>query len=433
MHTIIPRRLFELNRIKLAKLLKKKSLTVVHSNDEMPRNGDQFFPFRQSSDLFYLTGIAQEKTALVICPDHPLAKYREILFLEKPEPLMETWYGKRLTKPEAIEISGILNVMWLSDFDKMVDELVYYSECVYLNQNENPRFYSEVENREIRFTNKIRQRFPLHHLERLNPLLTSLRLLKEPEEVNIIRHACEITGKAFDRIMKFVKPGVYEYEVEAEISHEFRRHAAQGHAYYPIVASGENACILHYVKNNNLCKDGDLLLLDFGAEFFNYAADCSRTIPVNGRFTQRQKELYNATLNVFRKAKEIMVKGSSITLINKQVGKLWEEEHIKLGLYTLDDVKKQDPENPLYTKYFMHGISHYMGLDVHDVGNRYQILEPGMILTCEPGIYIKEEGIGIRIENDILVTDEEPIDLMQHIPIEAEEIEDIMNGKKQTV
>ncbi|HEY4786014.1 MAG TPA: aminopeptidase P N-terminal domain-containing protein [Bacteroidales bacterium] len=427
MNPVLPHRLFEQNRLKLCKRLKKNSVAVFHSNDEMPRNGDQFFPFRQNSDLFYLTGIDQEKTILILAPDHPVQKNREILFILKPDPQFETWHGKRLTKSEASETSGIQNICWIEELESLLAETLYFSEVIYLNQYENTKYISEIESRDTRFAQSIRQRFPLQHIEKVSGIMTDLRLVKEPEEINAIRHACSITGKSFERILKYVKPGVSEYEVEAEISHEFRINRAQGHAFFPIVASGENACFLHYIKNQDICRNGDLLLLDFGAEFDNYAADCSRTIPVNGRFTPRQKQLYNAVLNVFYKAKAMMVKGTSITLINKQVCKLFEEEHVKLGLYSMEDLHRQDTENPLYSRYFMHGISHFLGLDVHDSGNRFQTLQPGMVLTCEPGIYIREEGVGIRIENDILVTEEEPIDLMPHIPIEAEEIEEKMN------
>lgn len=429
MNPIFSHRLFAHNRSKLLKLLKKNSVAILHSNDEMPRNGDQFFPFRQNSDLFYLTGIDQEKTVLMLCPDHPIQKNREILFILKPNPQFEIWHGKRLTKKEAIEISGVQNVAWIEEFESFLPEMIYYSEHAYVNQYENTKFISEVESRDQRFTKIIQQHYPSQRLERLSPLLTSLRLVKEPEEVNAMRHASMITGKAFNRVLKYLKPGIHEFEVEAEISHEFRINGAEGHAYYPIVATGENACFLHYIKNQSVCQAGELLLLDFGAEFRNYAADCSRTIPVNGTFTPRQKLLYNAVLNVFNKAKSMMVKGATIALINKQVCKLFEEEHVKLGLYSMDDVHRQDPENPLYSKYYMHGISHFLGLDVHDAGNRFQTLEPGMVITCEPGIYVREEGIGIRIENDILITEEEPIDLMHHIPLEIDEIEDMMHKK----
>lgn len=426
MKSMLPRHFFEENRNKLTKLLKKNSVAFIHGNDEMPRNGDQYFPYRQHSDLFYLTGINQEGTILALCPNHPLPKNREILFIIKPNPTMETWYGKKLTKTEATEISGIGNVIFINDFDTQAEDLIYQSSSIYLNIYENARFKTDVECKDLRYAKLLKSRFPLHTYERLAPLLTQLRTVKEPEEINVMRHACNITGKAFERILKFTRPGVFEFEIEAEITHEFIRNGAQGHAYYPIVASGENACILHYIENRSRCEDGEILLLDFGAEFHNYAADCSRSIPVNGKFTRRQRDLYEATLRVYKKAKAMMVKGSSITIINKQVGKLWEEEHVKLGLYTMEDLKNENPENPLYSKYFMHGIGHFLGLDVHDVGSRYQTLEPGMILTCEPGIYIREEGIGIRLETNILVTEEAPIDLMANIPIEADEIEELM-------
>jgi Xaa-Pro aminopeptidase len=423
----ISRHLFEKNRNKLNNKLQINSVAVVTSNDEMPRNGDQYFPFRQNSDLFYLTGIYQEKTTLVLSPGHPNANYREVLFVLKPNKDLETWQGKKLSKQEASAISGIQTVMWDDDFEKTINEIVYSNSTLYLNISENFKIVTELKTSELRLAEKLLNRFPLHRKERLAPVLTSLRLMKEAEEINIIRYACQITGKAFNRVLSYVKPGINEYEVEAEITHEFLKSGAMGHAYYPIVASGENACILHYISNKSLCKDGDLLLLDFGAEYANYAADCSRTIPVNGRFTERQRQVYDATYRVFKKARQLMVKGTSISHIQKQVCSLWEEEHVKLGLYSIRDIQRQDSQEPLYLKYYMHGISHFLGLDVHDVGNKTAILEPGMVLTCEPGIYIREEGIGIRLENDILITQDEPIDLMQHIPLEAEEIEELMN------
>ena len=428
--SLIPRHLFEQNRKELVQKLKNKSVAIVNSNDEMPRNGDQFFQYRQHSDMYYLTGIEQEKTILLLCPEHPLPKNREILFIIRPNPTMETWFGKKLTKTEATELSGVENILYVDEFTPVLDEASSLCDNIYLNLNENPRFKPDVETRDVRFAADMKQKFPLHNYERLAPLITELRLIKKPEEITIMRHACDITGKAFNRILKYVIPGVYEFEVEAEITHEFIKNGARGHAYAPIVASGENACVLHYIENRKICNDGEILLLDFGAEFSNYAADCSRSIPVNGKFTLRQMQLYNATLRVFKKAKALMVKGASITIINKQVGKLWEEEHVKLGLYSLEDLKHQDPDVPLYTKYFMHGIGHFLGLDVHDTGSRYQTLEPGMVLTCEPGIYVREENVGVRLENNILITEGEPIDLMQNIPIEAEEIEDLMNKKK---
>lgn len=429
MNSSIPQRLFCQNRQKLVSRLRRNSFAVFHSNDEMPRTGDQFFPFRQNSDLFYLTGINQVKSILVICPEHPIQKNREILFISKPDPHFETWFGKQLTRSEACEISGIQTILWLEEYESVIRDCTYHFNTIYINQYESTKFITDVESRDLRSANKLKKIFPGHQFERLSPIMRELRLIKEPEEVNVIQYASSITEKGFRRVLNTLRPGMLEFEIEAELTYEFIKNGAQGHAFYPIVASGENACILHYVTNRNVCKDGDLLLLDFGAEYSNYAADCSRTIPVNGRFTKRQKELYNAVLNVFNKAKSLMVKGTSIALIGKQVNKLMEEEHLRLGLYTEDDLKQQDPDQPLYTRYFMHGISHFMGLDVHDYGSRFQTLEPGMILTCEPGIYVREEGIGIRIENDILVTEDEPIDLMQNIPVEAEEIEELMSKK----
>lgn len=425
----IPKHLFEQNRIKLNNKLPERSVAIITSNDEMPRNGDQYFPFRQNSDLFYLSGIYQEKTTLVLCPDHPNTNMREILFILKPNKELETWQGKKLSKTEAIEMSGIQNIMWEDELDKTINELIYANSVIYLNISENPKIFSEMDTAEIRLVKKITNRFPLHRKERLAPFMTSLRLIKEPEEVKVMRYACQITGNAFNRVLKFVKPGLHEFEIEAEITHEFLKAGAVGHAYYPIVASGENACFLHYITNRSKCNSGDTLLLDFGAEFANYAADCSRTIPVNGKFTSRQRQVYEATLRVFQKARQLMVKGTTITLIQKQVCKLWEEEHVKLGLYSMEDVRRQDPEEPLYQKYYMHGISHFLGLDVHDVGSKNVLLEPGMVLTCEPGIYIREEGLGMRLENDILVTHDEPIDLMQHIPMGIEEIEELMKNR----
>jgi Xaa-Pro aminopeptidase len=392
----------------------------------MPRNGDQFFPFRQNSDFFYLTGISQEKSILLLCPDHLNIKFHEILIILTPDQRLETWNGLKLTQTEARQISGIQQVCWMDEYDQILREIVQPSEYIYLNLPENPRFLTEVQSRDQRNAKTLMNLFPLHHYERLAPLLTSVRIIKEHQEINIMRHACSITEKGFERVLHFVRPGVYEYEVEAELCYEFGRNGTRNHAFHPIIASGKNACFLHYTSNQSICKNGDLLLLDFGAEFANYASDCSRTIPVNGRFTERQKLFYRATLNIFNKVKSMMTKGTSIALINKQTGKFWEEEHVKLGLYSLEDLKHQEKENPLYTKYFMHGVSHFLGMDVHDVGSQSTTLEPGMVLTCEPGIYLADEGLGIRLETNMLITENEPIDLMQNMPVEIEDIEDKM-------
>jgi len=417
--------LFVRNRIKLEKKLKPGALAVILSNDEMPRNGDQCFPYRQSSDFFYLTGLDQEKCVLTLFPNHPVEAMREIIFTVKTSDLMVTWYGHKYTLEDAGRISGVKTIKWLDDFDSVFRELISRAGIVYLNQNENPRFTTDVPSRDLRFMQQLRNDYPLHNFERLAPLLSELRMVKENEEIEQMIKACEITGKAFNRVLDFVKPGVMEYEVEAEITHEFIRNGASGHAYPPIIASGADTCILHYNSNDKQCLDGDLLLLDFGAEYANYAGDCTRTIPVNGKFTPRQRQVYEAVLRVLRKASRMLVPGTTIDKYHAEVIKIVEKELIGLGLFTEEDVLNQDPASPLFFKYYMHGTSHFMGLDVHDVGTKQQTLAKGMVLSCEPAIYIPEEGIGIRLENDIVV-DDEPLDLMVHIPVEPDEIEALM-------
>lgn len=417
--------LFEKNRKKIIKNLHSNSLAIVHSNDQMPRNGDQYHPFHQNSDLFYLTGIDQEKTILTLCPNHPNKDLREILFIIESNETIAVWEGHKYTKEETIKTSGIKTIKYLNEFESTFRELAINTENIYLNLNENPKFKPDVASADQRFINTLKKDFPAHELKRLAPIMKQLRLRKEPEEIELMQEACDITNKAFLRILKFVKPNVKEYEVEAEITHEFLWNKANGHAYAPIIASGKNACVLHYIENNKNCKDGDLLLMDFGAEYANYAADCTRTIPVNGKFTPRQKECYEAVLRIMKKATSWLTPGTTINKINERVEKLCQEEHIKLGLYTQEDVNNQDPKKPLLKKYFPHGTCHFIGLDVHDVGDRTSILEEGMILTCEPGIYIPEENIGIRIENDIVVG-LTPKDLMKDIPREVEEIEQLM-------
>jgi Xaa-Pro aminopeptidase len=416
------------NRKKLTNALEKNSVAIINSNDELTRNGDQDFPFRQSSDLFYLTGLEQEKCILTLCPDHPDENLREIVFTIKPDEQLETWTGHKYTKEEVKKISGVKTVKWLEDFDMTFRDLAISSDNIYVNLNEYAKYQTEVDYVSNRYAMKIREMYPAHNLKRLAPLLTQQRLVKEPEELRVLQIACDITNKAFGRVLSTVKPGMMEYEVDAEITYEFLKNGARGHAYQPIIASGKNALVLHYVENSNECRDGDLLLLDIGAEYNNYAADCSRTIPVNGKFTERQKQCYEAVLRVQKEAIKLYVPGNTIDSVNKTVWKMMEKEMIKLGLFTEEDVKKQDPEQPLYTKYLMHGVAHFIGLDVHDVGGKFVKFEKGMVLTCEPGIYIKEEGIGIRIENDIVV-DEKPVDLMADIPREVDEIEELMTRK----
>ncbi len=424
--TINPR-FFSRNRRNFSGQLGEDSFAVFFSNDQSPRNGDQFQPFRQSSDFFYLTGIEQEKSILLIAPHCPNKNLKEALFLLESNEILETWEGHKLTKEEASALSGVENVFWLEDFDASLREVMAYYNHVYLNSNEYTKFFPEVETREIRLGKQIREQFPWHQYHRAAPLLIRQRLIKSKEEIEVMQKACEITNKGFKRVLRTAKPGLFEYEVEAEITYEFIRNGANGHGYAPIVAAGKNACFLHYVENDKKCRKGDLLLLDIGAEYANYSADLSRTLPISGKFTKWQKQLYNAVLNVMKEIKKLYIPGSTINDINEAANLLMEAEMVKLGLFTADDVANQNPDNPLYKKYFMHGVAHFLGLDVHDVGLKTVPFEPGMVLTCEPGIYISEEGTGIRIENDILITDKEPVDLMADFPTEVEEIEALMN------
>jgi Xaa-Pro aminopeptidase len=419
--------LFIKNRSKLRELILPGSSIVLHSNDEMHRNGDQNFRFRQSSDFFYLTGIDQEKSILVLNAWHPEERFREVLFVLKASPEQVIWNGYRLELEEAKQISGIKNIHWLEDYEKVLPEILYRCQNIYLNLPEYVKYRPENESRDARMAKKIQSVFPLHSYHRLAPILSKLRMIKEPEEISLISNAISITRDAFLRVLQFVKPGIHEYEVEAEIAHEFIRRAANGHAYEPIIASGENACILHYVDNNRICKNGDLLLMDFGAEYANYAADITRTIPVNGKFTSRQAKVYDANLRILRSAIKLMKPGVLLADFHLEVGALWEEEHIGLGLYSREEVKMNKSGAALWFKYYMHGTSHSIGLDVHDTFDKVEKFRPGMVFSCEPGIYINEEGLGIRLENDILITEGGNIDLTKDIPLDREEIEDLMN------
>ena len=418
--------LFVKNRENYAKLLKEGALAIFNANDIAPTNGDGTRPFKQNSDLFYLSGIDQEETILLLFPDCNNEKFREVVFIKKTDEHIRVWEGDKLTKDQAKEVSGIQNIYWLDDFETILDTIIYEAKCIYLNSNEHARASKEVETRDDRFRKWLSGKYPLHQLERSAPIMHQLRPIKSTLEIELIQTACNITEKAFRRVLSFVKPGVMEYEIEAEIAHEFTINRANGHAYAPIVASGKNACVLHYISNNEKCVDGDLLLMDFGAEYANYCSDLTRTIPVNGKYTQRQKEVYNAVLHVMKEAKKMLTPGNTFTEYNKAVGILMEEQLIKLGLLDAKEVKEQNPDQPLYRKYFMHGTSHALGLDTHDVDNRARPFETGMVFTCEPGIYIREENIGVRIENDILITEKGPRDLMEKIPIEADDIEDLM-------
>ncbi len=424
----IDQSLFVESRQELAGLLRPKSMVVVNANDIMPANADGTLGFRQNADLFYLTGVDQEETILVLFPEHPDENLREVLFLRETSELIAVWEGEKLTKARATEVSGIRSVFWLSQFEQVFRNVVFEAETVYLNTNEHTRNDSPVETREVRFARDFRRRYPLHHLERLAPLMHRLRAVKRPQEIALLQKACDITREGFLRTLAFVKPGVMEYEIEAELLHEFVRSRSRGFAYQPIIASGKNACVLHYIQNNAECRNGDVLLLDVAAEYANYNADLSRSIPVGGRFTPRQRQVYDAVLRVFRASRALLVTGSCWDEYHNEVNRIMEEELVGLGLLTRKEIADQNPESPAFRKYFPHGNSHFLGLDVHDVGNKYRRFEPGMLFTCEPGIYIREEGLGIRLENNILITEDGNVDLMAHIPIEAEEIEDLMNS-----
>ena len=420
--------LFTNNRKNFSERIIANSLAIFHSNDEFPRNGDQTFPFKQNADFFYLTGIDQEQSVLILYPDCPNPLYREVLFLRQTDEHIAVWEGHKYTKEEAKQASGIQSIYWLQDFDAILHSIINYADHIYINTNENDRYSYQVSYRDLRMFEQLHKRYPLHHFERSAVILRDLRAVKSDIEIELTRKACEITRDGFVRVLKFVKPGVAEYEVEAEFSHEFLRQRATGHAYNPIIASGANANVLHYIDNNQLCKDGDMLLLDVGAEYANYNADMTRTIPVNGRFSKRQRDVYEAVLRVMRAAANLIGPGVILSEYQEEVGKIMTSELIGLKLLDKHAVEKQDPKMPLYKKYFMHGTSHHLGLDVHDFANRYKAFEVGNILTCEPGIYIPEEGFGIRLENDILITENGNVDLMADIPLEADHIEDIMNS-----
>lgn len=423
----IGKELFIENRRRLTQLLRPKSLVILNSNDLMPTNADGTMGFKQSTDLFYLTGVDQEETILVLSPEHPEEKLREVLFLRETNETIAVWEGEKLTKEQAREVTGIKTIYWTHQYETVFRNIVFEADQVYLNTNEHTRNDSLVQTRETRFINEFREKYPIHTLARLAPLMHQLRAIKQPREIELLQKACDITKLGFERLLTFVKPDVQEFEIEAELLHEFVLNRSKGFAYQPIIASGANACVLHYIQNDQPCKDDDVLLLDVAAEYANYGADLTRSIPVNGRFTKRQRDVYDAVLRVFKAAKGMLVAGNIWDEYHLEVGKIMESELIGLGLITKDDIAKQDPETPAYKKYFPHGTSHFLGLDIHDVGNKYRRFEPGMVFTCEPGIYIREEGLGIRLENDILITEDGNRDLMAHIPIEAEEIEELMN------
>jgi len=420
--------LFILNRKRFTGRMKPNSIAIFNSNDQMPRNGDQCYPFRQNSDLFYLSGLDQAETVVVLFPDCIKEDFKEIAFIKQGNEKSAVWEGHRYTLAEATATSGIKKIFWLSQMDQVLNELILLSENIYINTNENDHFSTVVPSRDLRFAKQLMDHYPAHQYLRAQPILKKLAMRKTHFEMPVIQHAINITEKAFRRVLDFIRPGIYEYEIEAEIIHEFIRNRANGHAYEPIVASGKNACVLHYNANNQICANGDLILMDFGAEYANYAADLTRTIPVNGQFTERQRAIYLSVKKVLDEATSMLVPGTTLEDYHKEVGKVMESELKGLGLISKEDIENQNPDLPAYKKYFMHGTSHHLGLDVHDLSNRYDPVMEGMIFTVEPGIYIPEEGIGIRLENNVIVTDQGAINMMNSIPIEVEEIEELMNA-----
>jgi Xaa-Pro aminopeptidase len=425
-HLPINNRLFTENRKKFIKAMDPQSIAIFNSNDELPTNGDALHPFKQNSDLYWLTGIQQEDTMLVLAPFHPDPKMREMLVLVRPNELKEKWDGHRLRREEAQAISGIQTIVWLDSLDGILQPMIHLADTIYLNTNENDRKANLVPVRDYRFAEEMRRRYPLHQYKRAAKIMRELRAIKSALEVDVIQQAINITEKTFRRLLGFIRPGVMEYEIEAEIYHEFLRNRSAGPAYGSIIASGDRARTLHYVSNNQECKDGELLLMDFGAEYGGYNADLTRTVPVNGKFTKRQKEVYNACLHLHDYAKSLLKPGISILDYTDKVGEEATKQFIKLGLLKKEDVKNEDPENRAYRKYLYHGISHHLGLDVHDLGTRTEPIRAGMVFTVEPGIYIEEEQMGIRIENNVWITKTGNKDLMANIPIKAEEIERLM-------
>jgi len=425
---LIDNSLFIKNRKNFTAKMKPNSLAVFNSNDIYPISADSTMPFEQHRDIFYLTGVDQEESILVLFPGCPKEKHREILFLKETNDHIAVWEGEKLTKEKAYKTSGIKTVYWLQDMEKIMFELMTQCETVYINTNEHYRASVETETREDRFTKWLKEKYPAHNVAKSNPILQRLRSVKHQIEIDLIQHACDITEKGFRRILGFTKPGVWEYELEAEFMHEFLRNRSKGFAYTPIIASGNNANVLHYIENNQQCKAGDLILLDVGAEYANYSSDMTRTIPVSGKFTDRQKAVYNAVLRVKNEATKMLIPGADWADYHEEVGKLMTSELLGLKLIDKADVQNENPDWPAYKKYFMHGTSHHMGLDTHDYGILTEPMQRDMVFTVEPGIYIPDEGFGIRLEDDVVIQEkEEPLNLMKNIPIEIEEIEGLMN------
>ncbi len=423
----ISSQLFIKNRKKFMARMAPKGLAVLNSNDIYPIGADSTMPFEQHRDIFYLCGADQEETILLLFPDAMDKKHREVLFVRETNAHIAVWEGAKLTKERATRISGIQTVYWLTDFDKVFFDLMTEAETIYLNTNEHYRQAVQTQTREDRFILECKSKFPAHGVAKSNPILQQIRGVKEPEEIALMQRACDITEKGFRRVLGFTRPGVWEYEIEAELLHEFVRNRSKGFAYTPIIASGNNANVLHYIENNQQCKDGDLILMDVAAEYANYSSDLTRTIPVNGRFTPRQREVYEAVLRVKNEATQMLVPGTIWAEYHAEVGKIMTSELLGLGLLDKADIQNQDPDRPAYKKYFMHGTSHHIGLDTHDYGELKTPMKAQMVFTVEPGIYIPEEKMGVRLEDDVVIREKgAPFNLMENIPIEAEEIEALM-------
>ena len=421
--------LFVFNRSAFVNQMVSGALAVFNSNDLFPISADSTMPFQQHRDIFFLSGVDQAESILLLFPDASNPDNREILFLKETSELIAIWEGEKLTKSTAFEVSGIKTVYWLQQFPVIFKQLMAESNSIYFNTNEHLRASTIVETREDRFIKQTKTDYPAHNMLKSAPILHRLRSIKHPLEIALMQTACNITEAGFRRLLGFVKPGVWEYEIEAELSHEFLRNRSKGFAYTPIIASGKNACVLHYIANNQQCQDGEVILLDVAAEYANYSSDLTRCIPVSGRFTNRQKAVYNAVLHVKNEAEKLLLPGVIMADYHKNVGLLMEEQLVGLNLISIDDIKNQKPEWPAYKKYFMHGTSHFIGLDTHDVGLWHEPIKAGMVFTCEPGIYIPEEGLGIRLEDDLIVRETgEPFNLMREIPLEADAIEEIMNA-----
>jgi Xaa-Pro aminopeptidase len=426
----IPAALFIENRKKFTAQMTKNTLAIFNSNDIYPISADSTIPFQQHRDIFYLSGVDQEESILVLFPSASNPTHKEILFLKETNDHIAVWEGAKLNKEQAFDATGIKTVYWLQQFDTILKQLMAEASGVYINTNEHLRADTTVQTREDRFVLKLKNDYPAHQVYKSAPILHAIRSVKEKIELDLLQTACNITEKGIRRLLPFIKHGVWEYEIEAELAHEFLRNRSKGFAYTPIIASGKNACVLHYIENNAQCQDGELILLDVGAEYANYASDLTRCIPVNGRFSERQKAVYSSVLHVKKEAQKLLVPGTMMAEYHKEVGLLMQAELVKLGLIDQTDIKNQDPNWPAYKKYFMHGTSHFLGLDTHDVGLWNVPIQENMVFTCEPGIYIPEEGLGIRIEDDIVIqATGEPFNLMGNIPIEIDEIETLMHEK----